>query len=90
MRKIYSVALLFVMMMIATACTEQSMTRKFGGKMNIKLPKGERLLTATWKGSSLFYLTEPMDSDYIPKNKKFIESSSFGVWESKITFIETK
>lgn len=90
MRKIYSVALLFVMMMIATACTEQSMTRQFGGKMNIKLPKGERLLTATWKDSNLFYLTEPMDSDYIPKNKKFVESSSFGVWESEITFIETK
>lgn len=89
MRKIYSAILLLVMMM-TTACTEQSMTRNFGGKMNIKLPKGERLLTATWKDSNLFYLTEPMDSDYVPKNKKFVESSSFGVWESEITFIETK
>lgn len=90
MRKIYSVIALLVLMMTAISCTEQSMTRSFGGKMSIKLPKGERLLTATWKEADLFYLTEPMDSGYIPKNKKFVESSSFGVWESEITFIETK
>lgn len=90
MRKIYSVIALLVLMMAAASCTEQSMTRNFGGKMSIKLPKGERLLTATWKEYNLFYLTEPMESDYVPKNKKFVESSSFGVWESEITFIETK
>lgn len=90
MKKIYLVIALLVLMMAAASCTEQSMTRSFGGRMSIKLPKGERLLTATWKDSDLFYLTEPMDSDYIPKNKKFVESSSFGVWESEITFIETK
>lgn len=90
MKKIYSAVLLLVMTMIAASCTGQQRTRQFGGKMNIKLPKGERLLTATWKEADLFYLTEPMDSDYVPKNKKFIESSSFGVWESEITFIETK
>lgn len=90
MKKIYSVIALFVLMLTAVSCTEQSMTRSFGGKMSINLPKGERLLTATWKEADLFYLTEPMDSDYIPKNKKFVESSSFGVWESEITFIETK
>ena len=90
MRKIYSAVLLLVMMTITTACTEQGRTRTFGGKMSIKLPKGERLITATWKESDLFYLTEPMDSGYVPKNKKFVESSSYGVWESEITFIETK
>ena len=90
MRKIYSAIALLVLMMTAVSCTEQSMTRSFGGKMSFKLPKGERLLTATWKEADLFYLTEPMDSDYIPKNKKFVESSSYGVWESEITFIETK
>ena len=90
MKKIYLVIALLVLMMAAVSCTEQSMTRSFGGKMSIKLPKGERLLTATWKKSGLFYLTEPMDSDYIPKNKKFFGISSFGLWESEITFIETK
>ena len=75
---------------VFTSCTEQQMARNYGGKMNIELPKGEKLIMATWKRSDLFYLTEPMDSGYTPKTKVFRESSSFGVFESEITFIETK
>ena len=81
---------LVVLLMIAASCTEQNMARRYGGKMKIELPKGEKLIMATWKESNLFYLTEPMDSGYIPKKKVFRESSNFGVWESEITFIEWK
>ena len=66
------------------------MARRYGGKLKIELPKGEKLMMATWKEANLFYLTEPMDSGYIPKKKVFRESSYFGVWESEITFIERK
>lgn len=45
---------------------------------------------ATWKETDLFYLTEPMDSDYTPKTKLFKEDSSFGVLETEVKFIETK
>ena len=73
-----------------SSCTEQTMVRGFGGTMEVKLPKGEKLMTATWKETSLFYLTEPMDSGYIPKRKRFKEDSGFGIWESEIIFIESK
>lgn len=79
-----------VLLMITASCTEQNMARRYGGKLKIELPKGEKLIMATWKESNLFYLTEPMDSGYIPKKKVFRESSNFGVWESEITFIERK
>lgn len=75
---------------VFASCTEQQMVRRFGGGMSIELPKGEKLIMATWKETNLFYLTEPMDSGYTPKTKVFRESSSFGVLESEITFIETK
>lgn len=81
---------LVVLLTIATSCTEQHVARRYGGKLNIELPKGERLMMATWKESNLFYLTEPMDSGYIPKKKVFRESSNFGIWEAEITFIERK
>lgn len=71
-------------------CTEHGMARKFGGQMTVNLPKGQKLLEATWKESSLWYLTEPMDSDYEPKTKIFREDSRFGVWEGEITFIESR
>lgn len=88
MRKVLFVLMIILFTMIS--CTEQSVTRRFGGTIRIDLPKGEKLINATWKETDLFYLTEPMDSDYIPKTKTFRESSSFGVFESEVLFIESK
>ena len=73
-----------------TSC-DQYFTRKFGGNTTITLEKGEKLIEATWKdGGDLWYLVEPMDSDYTPKTKVFKESSLFGVMEGSVTFVETK
>lgn len=81
---------LVALLTIATSCTEQHIARRYGGKMKIELPKGEKLIMATWKESNLFYLTEPMDSGYVPKEKVFRESSSLGVFESEIIFMESR
>lgn len=81
--------LLFALVAMCS-CTQNQMARSYGGKMTIELPKGEKLVNATWKESNLFYLTEPMEEGYIPKSKKFRESSNFGVWESEITFVESR
>ena len=84
--------ILFVLALVFTliSCTENKMSRTFGGTMTVNLPKGQKLVMATWKNTSLFYLTEPMDSGYVPKTKVFREDSSWGVIESKVLFIESK
>lgn len=74
----------------ATSCTEQSRARNFGGKVNIKIPTGYKVTSATWKDNDLFYFIEKMEDNYIPKEKKFIENSSYGVFETEVIFIETK
>lgn len=89
MKTIRTIIALAALMMMAS-CTEQQMVRSYGGKMEIKLPKGEKLMMVTWKRLDLFYLTEPMDSGYVPKKKVLRENSNFGVWESEITFIERR
>lgn len=83
---------LFILMTILffISCTENQMARKFGGTAEIKLPRGEKLLMVTWKETNLFYLTEPMDSNYIPKTKIFREDSNYGLIESKVIFIESR
>ena len=83
------VFLLFALVAMCS-CTQNQMARSYGGKMTIELPKGEKLINATWKEANLFYLTEPMEEGYVPKTKKFRESSNFGVWESEITFVESR
>ena len=47
-------------------------------------------MMATWKGNSLFYLTEPMEEGYEPKTKIFYEDSSFGVLQTTVKFIESR
>ena len=81
---------LLIALVAMSSCTENQRARAYGGKMTIELPKGEKLVNATWKEANLFYLTEPMEEGYIPKSKKFRESSNFGVWESEITFVESR
>lgn len=87
-----TILVVFVLFLSACllGCTENERARNYGGEQTVKLPKGEKLIEATWKENNLWYLTEPMDSDYIPKTRIFQESSDFGVWNGKIIFIESK
>lgn len=88
MKKIF--LLLGICTLALTSCTEQSRAKNYGGTANINLEQGQRLINATWKGDDLWYLTEQMDSTYVPKTKYFQESSSWGVHEGTIIFKETK
>ena len=72
------------------SCTPNQKARHWGGNLTVYLPFNEKLVNATWKESNLYYLTEPMDSDYVPKDKKFIEESNWGLLETTITFIERR
>ena len=76
--------------LICFASCQNTIVKTCGGSMTIKLEKGQKLMEVTWKGDDVWYLTEPMDSDYVPKTKVFQEDSRFGVLEGKITFIESK
>ena len=86
MKKIIGILLMFLCL---TSC-DQSITRTIGGTTKIELEPGEKLLECTWKGDDIWYLVEPMDSDYIPKTKTFKESSRIGVLEGKVIFYEKR
>ena len=73
-----------------SSCTENKMARKFGGSTTIELPAGEKLIEATWKDDNLWYLTEPMESGYVPKTKIFREDSSWGVLKGEVKFVEKR
>ena len=84
MKKILFVLLMFLCL---TSC-DQSITRTIGGTTKIELASGEKLVEVTWKGDDIWYLVEPMDSNYVPKTKTFKESSRIGVLEGKVIFYE--
>ena len=89
MKKIYLLLSLLTILSFSS-CTEQARVREFGGKMEIAVPAGYKVTSATWKETELFYFMEPMEEGYVPKEKKFVESSSYGFWESEVTFKEKR
>lgn len=80
---------LMVAVLLLTSC-ENLVTRNFGGSQTIELEKGQRLVEITFKDNDLWILTEPMDSDYVPKTKTFYEDSNLGVMQGKITIVEQR
>ena len=84
----------YLFILIAVFCLtscEQVITREYGGTTTIKLEPGKKLIEATWKdGGNIWYLTEPMDSNYIPNVKIFTERSLYRQLEGKVIFIETR
>ena len=80
---------LMVAVLLLTSC-ENFSTRNFGGSQTIELEKGQRLVEITFKDNDLWILTEPMDSDYVPKTKTFYEDSNLGVMQGKITIVELR
>ena len=89
MKKYFIFVIAFISF-VFIGCTENQRARTFGGSMTVELPKGQKLMMATWKEDNLYYLLEPMEDNYTPKTKKFVESSSWGVLESTVTFIKSK
>jgi uncharacterized lipoprotein YajG len=81
------IAILFL-----TAC-DNTMTKKFGGKMTVELEKDQKLVNVSWKSSgkdasSLWLLTRVRKADEQPETYKYIEKSTFGVLEGVVTIVE--
>lgn len=73
-----------------SSCTQNSRARNFGGKAEIELPKGEKLVTVTWKGEEIWYLTRPMTDNDVAETYTFNESSSWGIFEGTVIISEKK
>ena len=75
MRKTLITVATCLLLLACCSCTENSRTRTWGGISVIELDPGQKLVNATWKEANLWYLTEPMESGYVPKTKVFQEDS---------------
>ena len=69
-------------------CTSNNMARTYGGSESIDVPQGYKVVNATWKDNDIWMFLEPMEEDYEPQTKLFVEKSSFGVLEGEVIFIE--
>lgn len=82
------IALLAVMGFSLTGC--KSIAKSYGGTISIDVPKGQKVIEATWKGNDVCYLTRPMREDEKPEIFTFQEDSNLGIIERKVIFKESK
>lgn len=82
--------LICIITLFCVGCTQQSMTREYGGSMEITLPPNEKLEVITWKDDELWYLTRPMRENEEAEIHIYQESSSWGIMEGTVTIIEVK
>lgn len=84
-----NIILIITLVIGLSGCTDNERARSFGGTETVNLPKGQRLVNATWKETDLWYLTEPMPTGYVPQTKTFHEKSTYGAWEGTVIFHES-
>lgn len=70
------------------SCTDNTRVKHFGGTQTITLPKGKKLVTATWKESNLWYLTRDAKVGENPERLVFSEESNFNTFEGTVIFQE--
>lgn len=82
------IVLLVVMGFSLTGC--KSLAKSYGGTITIDVPKGQKVIEATWKDSDVWYLTRPMREGEEPETFTFQEDSNLGIIEGKVIFKESK
>ncbi len=75
---------------LAISCTSQQRASYGGGATEITVPKGEKLINASWRGTHVWCLTRPMRKDEEPEIYTLQENSSFGIMQGKVTLKESK
>lgn len=86
MKRIAVLALVVLMALVEVSCTSQQRAKEWGGTAKVELPAGQKLVVATWKDENLWYLMRPGEQ---PETYEFIESSSFGIMNGKVIFVES-
>ena len=89
-KNVFVFCILVFCTLFSISCTPNERAKHYGGTVTIKVEPGYKVTSATFKDTEIWYFIEPMDSTYIPKEKKLIEKSSFGVLEGTIIFKESK
>lgn len=82
--------LLTLLTFAMTACTANQRAKTFGGETTVQVPCDHVVFDVTWKGEDLWYATQPPRPDWRPERKTFIEASSYGVIEGKVTLVESR
>lgn len=82
------VAVLFVFFLGLAYVTRHWRARHFGGKIDVELQVGRKLVNATWKDGNLWYLTRPARPGETPEVLIFQEDGIVDAARGAVSFHE--
>ncbi len=82
-----------LLLFLTLAACDNTIAKMYGGTMTVELEKDQKLVNCSWKsgkaeGSSLWLLTRPRKDGEQPETFKYVEKSTFGVWEGTVIIQE--
>lgn len=87
--KKYLCCLALSLVLFVIGCTEQVMTKDFGGTTRIEISDTQKFVNITWKtDGNLWVLTRKRLPNDIKETFYFSEKSSFGVMEGTVVIEE--
>jgi len=90
MKKLLFIPASLIFLLAAAACTENQRAKSFGGTATVDVPKGNKLVSATWKEDHLWYLYRPMHENETTETSTLKEASSFGMVQGTVIFKESR
>lgn len=87
---VFVIAVIITTIVIYLTYYNEDTSVLYKGSTNIILPRGHKLINASWKDEKLWYLIEPVDNYYTPKTKIFKEYSKLDDTENTVIFIERR
>lgn len=82
--------LIALLLAASAACTSNIRSRYYGGVHVEKLPPNRKLVTVSWKETSLWIMTKPMTSADVAEKYELKESSSLGIVQGTVVIEEVK
>lgn len=88
--KVISFSSFFLTLVFILVSCSNWKTKELGGTSEFTLPKGEKLVNVTWKGTDLWYVTKPMTNKDSVETYSFTERSNLGIMSGKYIIHETR
>lgn len=72
---------------LMSGCTKQEMAKEWGGKTEIRLDVGQRIINVTWKDTDMWILLK--ENQTTPASTYlFKESSTYGIMNGEVRIVE--
>jgi len=89
MNKLTKLTAILALILMLSGCAI-NLARNVGGTLKVDVARGQKIISVTWKETSLWVLTRPMRPEETPETYAFHENSAMGFVQGDVILKESK